>query len=157
MSAQDADVAPPGQDRPMEILLVEDNEGDVLLASEAFKTLRVPYTLSVASDGEQALAMLHRAEPYQDQPRPDFILLDLNLPKRDGREVLETIKRDPDLRGIPVVVLSGSRAEEEIAHSYALYANAYIVKPVHFDRFKEIVSAIEAFFFSVVALQRSAG
>jgi CheY-like chemotaxis protein len=157
MSVQGASFTPSGSDRLMEILLVEDNEGDVLLAVEAFKTLTIPYNITVASDGEQALAMLRHEEPYKDQPRPDFILLDLNLPKRDGREVLETIKRDPDLRGIPVVVLSGSRAEEEIAKSYALYANAYIVKPVHFERFKEIVSAIEAFFFSVVALQRSGG
>ena len=156
MSPQNASAAAPGQDRPMEILLVEDNEGDVVLAVEAFKTLKISYNVTVARDGEEALAMLRREAPYENQVRPDFILLDLNLPKRDGREVLESIKRDPELRGIPVVVLSGSRAEAEIAKSYALYANAYVVKPVNFDRFKEIVSAIEAFFFSVVALQRHA-
>lgn len=138
--------------RPIEILLVEDNYGDVLLTTEAFKSSKIANNIIVAEDGEQAIAMLRRHGPYENQSRPDLVLLDLNLPKRDGREVLEDVKQDPTLRDIPIVVLSGSHEESEIARSYALHANAYIVKPVNFEHLKEIVTTIEDFWFSVVAL-----
>ena len=138
--------------RPVEILLVEDNYGDALLAKEAFAAARYESNVTVAADGEEALAMLYKKPPYQAQPRPDLILLDLNLPKRDGREVLETIKSDPSLKLIPVVVLTGSRAESEVLRSYALHANAYVVKPVNFERLKEIVATIENFWLSLVVL-----
>lgn len=144
----------PPRGRLAEILLVEDNEGDVLLATEAFKASKIANNISLAPDGDEALKMLTRVPPYENQPTPDLILLDLNLPKRDGREVLEFIKQDEFLRSIPVVVLTGSRAETEIARTYALHANAYIVKPVTFDRLKEIVGSIQQFWFSVVVLPR---
>jgi CheY-like chemotaxis protein len=155
MSNAEAEENP--QMRPVEILLVEDNYGDVLLAQEAFKASRVANNVVVAADGQQALCMLQKQPPYQDFATPDLVLLDLNLPKRDGREVLEVVKRDPALKHIPVVVLTGSRAEAEIARTYALHANAYIVKPVNFERLKEIVSSIEAFWFSVVMLPSNRG
>jgi two-component system, chemotaxis family, response regulator Rcp1 len=139
--------------RPVEILLIEDNYGDVLLALEAFKSSKVANNVMVASDGDEALAML-RNDP--SRTLPDLILLDLNLPKRDGREVLEIVKSDPALMHIPVVVLTGSRAESEVARSYALHANAYVVKPINFERLKEIVTAIQEFWFSVVMLSNSA-
>ncbi len=138
--------------RPIEILLVEDNLGDILLTREAFRKSKLANHVAVAEDGEQALAMLRREGDYKDQTRPDLVLLDLGLPRLDGGEVLARIKLDPDLRDIPVVILSGSHAQMEIARSYALHANAHIVKPVDFRRLQEIVSTIETFWFAVVSL-----
>jgi two-component system, chemotaxis family, response regulator Rcp1 len=138
--------------RPAELLLIEDNYGDVLLTREAFRSARISNTLAVAGDGEQALAMLRREDPYADQVTPDVILLDLNLPRMDGREVLEAIKNDPKLQRIPVIVLTSSKAEIDIVKTYDLGANGYIVKPVTFERLQEIVASIETFWFSVVVL-----
>jgi two-component system, chemotaxis family, response regulator Rcp1 len=140
------------QGRSAELLLIEDNYGDVLLTREAFGSARVRNRLAVAGDGEEALAMLRREGNYADQPTPDVILLDLNLPRMDGREVLEAIKTDPNLQRIPVIVLSSSKAEVDILKTYDLGANGYIVKPVTFERLQEIVSSIETFWFSVVVL-----
>jgi chemotaxis family two-component system response regulator Rcp1 len=140
------------QGRPAELLLVEDNYGDVLLTREAFRSARVSNNLAVAGDGEQALAMLRQAGDYANQPRPDVILLDLNLPRMDGREVLQAIKTDPSLQRIPVIVLSSSKADVDILKTYDLGANGYIVKPVTFERLQEIVASIETFWFSVVVL-----
>jgi chemotaxis family two-component system response regulator Rcp1 len=137
---------------PIQILLVEDNPGDVELTREALLDSKLHMQLSVASDGVQALAFLARTGPYADAPRPDLILLDLNLPKKDGRAVLSEIKRDPRLRAIPVVVLTSSRAEEDIARAYDLHANCFVTKPVDFDQFTTIVRSIEQFWFSVVKL-----
>jgi CheY-like chemotaxis protein len=138
--------------RPIEILLVEDNLGDVLLTRQAFKKSKLANRIAVAEDGAQALAMLRREGPFHDQPRPDLVLLDLNLPKLDGAEVLHAIKQDAVLKDIPVVILSGSHAQVEIARSYALHANAHIVKPVNFQRLEEIVASMESFWFMVVSL-----
>jgi len=138
--------------RPAELLLIEDNYGDVLLTREAFRSARVRNNLAVASDGEQALAMLRRQGPFAGQPRPDLILLDLNLPRLDGREVLASVKNDPELKRIPVIVLTSSKADIDILKSYELRANGYIVKPVTFDRLQEIVASLETFWFSVVVL-----
>ncbi|GGJ98076.1 two-component system response regulator [Pilimelia anulata] len=137
---------------PIEVLLVEDDPGDVLMTVEAFEHNKLGNRLSVVPDGAAALAYLRREEPYPDAVRPDLILLDLNLPKRDGREVLQEIKADEDLRQIPVVVLTTSQADEDIVRSYALHANAYVTKPVDFDRFIEVVRQIDDFFVSVVKL-----
>ena len=142
--------------RPAELLLVEDNYGDVLLTREAFRSARVSNNLAVAGDGEQALAMLRREDVYFNQPRPDLILLDLNLPRLDGREVLTAIKKDPDLKRIPVIVLTSSKADIDILKSYELRANGYIVKPVNFERLQEIVASLEDFWFSVVVLAPAA-
>jgi CheY-like chemotaxis protein len=139
----------------MEILLLEDNFGDVLLIQKAFEKSRIATTVSVAEDGELALHMLRREGRFKDQARPDLILLDLNLPKLDGREILLEVKQDPALSDIPIVVLSGSRAEAEIARIYALHANAYIVKPVNFQHLQEIVSTLETFWFGIVSLPRN--
>ena len=141
--------------RPAELLLVEDNYGDVLLTQEACQNTRMPNNLAVAGDGEEALAMLRREGRYADHPRPDLILLDLNLPRMDGREVLQTIKSDPALQRIPVIVLTSSAAEIDVLKSYDLKANSYIVKPVNFDRLQEIVASIESFWLTVVALPPS--
>lgn len=138
--------------RPAELLLVEDNYGDVLLTSEAFRVAKLSNNLAVAGDGEEALSMLRREGRYADQATPDVILLDLNLPRMDGREVLEAIKLDPKLRRIPVIVLSSSKAEVDILKTYDLGANGYIVKPVTFERLQEIVASIESFWFTVVVL-----
>ncbi|WP_410595548.1 response regulator [Amycolatopsis sp. lyj-23] len=137
---------------PIDVLLVEDDPGDVLMTQEAFEHYKIRNTLSVVSDGEQALQFLRREPPYEDAPRPSLILLDLNLPRRDGREVLAEVKVSPDLRSIPVVVLTTSEAEEDIARSYDLHANAYVTKPVDFDRFVDIVRQIDSFFVTVVKL-----
>ncbi|WP_410619676.1 response regulator [Amycolatopsis sp. cmx-8-4] len=137
---------------PIDVLLVEDDPGDVLMTREAFEHHKIRNTLSVVSDGEQALQFLRREPPYEDAPRPGLILLDLNLPRRDGREVLAEIKASPELRSIPVVVLTTSEAEEDIARSYDLHANAYVTKPVDFDSFVEAVRQIDSFFVSVVKL-----
>jgi CheY-like chemotaxis protein len=138
--------------RSAELLLVEDNYGDVLLTSEAFRSAKIGNNLAVAGDGEEALAMLRREGAFADQPRPDLILLDLNLPRMDGREVLRAIKSDPALQRIPVIVLTSSKADIDILKSYELQANGYIVKPVTFERLQEIVASLESFWFAVVVL-----
>ncbi len=136
--------------RPVEILLVEDNPGDVRLTREALKGGKA--RLSVAADGEEALAFLRREGGHANAPRPDLILLDLNLPRRDGRQVLEEIKKDDSLGRIPVVVLTTSAADEDILRSYQLHANAYVTKPVDFERFIAVIRQIDEFFVSVVKL-----
>jgi CheY-like chemotaxis protein len=138
--------------KSIEILLVEDNPGDVRLTLEALKEGKVRNNLSVVADGVEALAFLRRQGKYTEAPRPDLILLDLNLPKKDGREVLGEIKLDEVLRRIPVVVLTTSRAEEDILKSYDLYANCYITKPVDLERFFTVVKSIEDFWLTVVKL-----
>jgi CheY-like chemotaxis protein len=140
--------------RAIEVLLVEDDPGDVLLTREAFEDNKVGNNLNVVSDGEEAMAYLRREGRYADAPRPDLILLDLNLPRKDGREVLGEVKADPDLRSIPVVVLTTSEADEDILRSYHLHANAYVTKPVDFERFIEVVRQIDDFFVTVVKLPR---
>jgi CheY-like chemotaxis protein len=136
----------------IEVLLVEDDPGDVLMTREAFADNKVRNTLHVVSDGVEAVAFLRREGEYTDAPRPDLILLDLNLPRKDGREVLEEIKADEDLRRIPVVVLTTSEAEEDVLRSYHLHANAYVTKPVDFEQFINVVRHIDEFFVSVVKL-----
>jgi two-component system, chemotaxis family, response regulator Rcp1 len=138
--------------QPIEVLLVEDNPGDVRLTREALRDGKVHNNLSVVPDGVEALAFLRREGKYADAPRPDVILLDLNLPKKDGREVLEDIKADPALQRIPVVVLTSSEAERDIAQAYALHANCYITKPVDLDQFITVVKSIEDFWFTIVKL-----
>jgi chemotaxis family two-component system response regulator Rcp1 len=138
--------------RPIEILLVEDNPGDVRLTREALAEAKVRNNLAVTSDGVEALAYLRREAPYTDATRPDLVLLDLNLPRKDGREVLAEIKADPDLRRLPVVVLTTSTAEQDILESYNLYANCYITKPVDLDQFLAIVTSIEDFWLTIVKL-----
>jgi CheY-like chemotaxis protein len=137
---------------PIEVLLVEDDPGDVLMTKEAFEEHKLRNRLSVVSDGDEALSYLRQEGVHRDAPRPDLILLDLNLPRRDGRQVLEEIKSDPDLRRIPVVVLTTSQADEDILRSYQLHANAYVTKPVDFERFVNVVKQIDEFFVSVVKL-----
>jgi CheY-like chemotaxis protein len=141
---------PAGQ--PIEVLLVEDDPGDVLLIREAFDFNKVHNNLNVVSDGEQALDYLRGTGDYAGRIRPDLVLLDLNLPRKDGREVLAEVKSDPDLRTIPIVVLTTSEAEEDVLKSYQLHANAYVTKPVDFERFVSIVRQIDDFFVSVVRL-----
>jgi chemotaxis family two-component system response regulator Rcp1 len=141
--------------RPVEVLLVEDNPGDVRLTMEALKDGKMSNRLSVVGDGEDALAFLRRQGKYADVPRPDLILLDLNLPRKDGREVLTEIKADEGLRRIPVVVLTTSSAERDIFKTYELHANCYITKPVDFDQFITVVRSIEDFWFTIVRLPRS--
>jgi chemotaxis family two-component system response regulator Rcp1 len=138
--------------KQIELLLVEDNPGDVRLTQEALKDGKVLNRLHVVKDGVEALAFLRREGKYANAIRPDLILLDLNLPKKDGREVLEEIKSDLDLKRIPVVILTVSKAEEDIIRSYELHANCYITKPVDLDRFIEVVKAIEDFWFTIVKL-----
>jgi CheY-like chemotaxis protein len=137
---------------PIEVLLVEDDPGDVLMTREAFEENRLRNRLTVVSDGEEALAFLRKEGSFCTAPRPDLILLDLNLPRIDGREVLADIKSDDSLRQIPVVVLTTSQADEDILRSYALHANAYVTKPVDFERFIAVVRQIDDFFVSVVKL-----
>ncbi|MBD0321612.1 MAG: response regulator [Gemmatimonadetes bacterium] len=138
--------------RPIEVLLVEDNPGDVRLTREALKEGKVHNNLHVAPDGVEALAFLRREGRYADAVRPDLILLDLNLPRKGGREVLEEVKSDPALRHIPVVILTSSQAEQDIARAYDLHANCYISKPVDLDQFITVVKSIEDFWFTVVKL-----
>ena len=138
--------------KPIEILLVEDNPGDVRLTQEALRDGKVRNDMRVAADGVEALAFLQREGKFADALRPDVILLDLNLPKKDGREVLAEIKADPDLRRIPVVVLTTSEAEEDILKAYNLYANAYVAKPVDLDKFIAVVKSIEDFWLEIVKL-----
>jgi chemotaxis family two-component system response regulator Rcp1 len=138
--------------RPVEILLVEDNPGDADLTREGLKEGKIQNNLNVVTDGEMAMAFLHRQGEFANAPRPDLILLDLNLPRKDGREVLAEVKGDPSLHRIPIVVLTTSQADEDIMRAYDLHVNCYIAKPVLFDQFVEIVQSIEAFWFSMVTL-----
>jgi two-component system, chemotaxis family, response regulator Rcp1 len=137
---------------PIEVLLVEDSPGDVRLTREAFKDAKVHISLHVASDGAEAMAFLGREGSYVNAPRPDLILLDLNLPKKDGREVLEEIKESASLKTIPVVILTTSASEEDILRSYRLHANCYITKPVDLAGFLKVVKSIDNFWLSVVKL-----
>ena len=136
--------------RPIEILLVEDNPGDVRLLEEAFREGKVTNSLNVVKDGVAAMAYLRREDPHADAARPDLILLDLNLPKKDGREVLTEIKQDPELKRIPVVVLTTSAAEQDVMKAYDQYVNAYITKPVDLDQFFGLVQTIERFWLTIV-------
>ncbi|AYA25910.1 two-component system, unclassified family, response regulator [Rhodococcus rhodochrous J3] len=140
--------------RPIDVLLVEDDPGDELMTREAFEDNKIGNTLHVVRDGEEALDFLYRRGEYENAPRPDLILLDLNLPKYDGRQVLEQVKSDTDLTDIPVVVLTTSAAEEDILRSYKLHANAYVTKPVDLDQFIRAVRQIDEFFVQVVRLPR---
>ena len=139
----------------IEILLVEDNPGDVRLVREAFSEVAAPYNISVVEDGIEAMRYLNREDQYSEVPRPDLIILDLNLPKKDGREVLREIKSDEELKRIPVVVLTTSSAEEDILRSYNLHANCYITKPVDLEQFFKLVHSIENFWLTVVKLPPS--
>ncbi|RII30594.1 MAG: response regulator [Geobacter sp.] len=138
--------------RAVEILLVEDNPGDIRLTTEVLKDAKLYNNINIAKDGVEALDFLYRRGDYSDAVRPDLILLDLNLPRKDGREVLEEIKTDPALKNIPVVVLTTSSAEQDILKSYSLHANCYITKPVDLEQFSRIVASIEEFWFSIVKL-----
>ncbi|MEU7825547.1 response regulator [Catellatospora sp. NPDC049133] len=138
--------------RPIEVLLVEDDPGDVLMTREAFEEYKMRNTLHVVSDGVEALAYLRKEGEFAEANTPDLVLLDLNLPRRDGREVLREIKNDPELCRVPVVVLTTSQAEEDVLRSYQLHANAYVAKPVDFERFISVVKQIDDFFVSVVRL-----
>ena len=141
-------------ERQIEVLLVEDDPGDVLMTREAFEDYKVHNQLHVVSDGAEAMAFLRQEGEYAGRPRPDLVLLDLNLPRMDGRQVLEAIKSDPELASIPVVVLTTSEAEDDVLRSYSLHANAYVTKPVDFERFIEVVRQIDDFFVTVVRLPR---
>jgi chemotaxis family two-component system response regulator Rcp1 len=140
--------------RPIEILLVEDNPGDVRLTIESLKESKVRNNLSLAQDGVEAMEFLRRQGRYAGAVRPDLILLDLNLPRMDGREVLAQIKADANLKTIPVVVLTTSRAEQDVLRSYELQANCYISKPVDLEQFITVVKSIEDFWFTIVTLPR---
>jgi len=137
---------------PIEILLVEDNPGDVRLTREALKEGKVYSNLHTVKDGVEAMEFLRRQGKYKDVPRPDIILLDLNLPRKDGREVLEEIKSDPVLKRIPVVVLTTSKAEEDVLRTYNLHANCYVTKPVDLEKFMVVVKTIDVFWLTVVTL-----
>jgi CheY-like chemotaxis protein len=138
--------------RPIEILLVEDNPGDVRLTQENFKASKIRNNLYVANDGVEAMTFLRREGKYGDAVRPDLILLDLNLPKMDGREVLAEIKADEELKSIPVVILTISKAEQDVLKTYDLHANCYITKPIGLEQFAKVVKAIESFWLSIVTL-----
>ena len=138
--------------RPVEILLIEDNAGDVRLAREGLRECKLLNNLSVAEDGVKALSFLRREGEHANAPRPDLIMLDLNLPKKDGREVLREIKEDDTLKSIPVVILTTSKAEEDIVKSYSLHANCYVTKPLAIEQFINVVQAIESFWFTIVKL-----
>jgi two-component system response regulator len=134
------------RNRPVELLLVEDDPGDVLMTREALDEGPLPNNLSVVGNGIDAMAFLRREGQYADAPRPDLLLLDLNLPRKDGREVLAEIKSDPELRRIPVVILTTSESADDITRTYDLHANAYITKPVDFEDFARVVRAVDSFF-----------
>ena len=138
--------------RALDVLLIEDDPGDILITREAFKHHKIENTLRVAHDGQEGLDYLYQRGPHQGAPRPDLILLDLNLPKYDGHQLLEKIKSDPKLCHIPVVVLTTSAAEEDILRSYRLHANAYVTKPVGFEQFMNVIHQIDEFFVQVVRL-----
>jgi CheY-like chemotaxis protein len=141
-----------GECQAVDVLLVEDDPGDVLMTRDAFGHYKLRNVLHVVTDGEQALQFLRRTGDYADAPRPGLILLDLNLPRRDGLEVLAELKADPELKVIPVVILTTSQAHEDILRSYALHANAYVSKPVDFERFMDVIRQIDNFFVTVVKL-----
>lgn len=141
--------------KPIELLMVEDNEGDVTLTLEALERARVKNRIHIATDGVEAMAFLRRQGEHANAPRPDLILLDLNLPRMDGREVLEALKADPELKTIPVVVLTTSQAEEDIIRSYKLNANCYITKPVDLQQFLQVIKSIGEFWLQVVKLPPS--
>jgi len=143
--------------KPIEILLVEDNPGDVRLTQEALRDAKVRNRMKTVPDGVEAMAFLRQTGRYAGLPRPDMILLDLNLPRKSGLEVLREVKADKDLRSIPVVVLTTSQAEEDIVNSYDLHANAYIAKPVELDQFLSVVKAIEGFWLEIVRLPSNGG
>ena len=136
----------------IDVLMVEDDDGDILMTREAFEYYKVQNRLHVVTDGEQALQFLRRQGPYADAPRPGLILLDVNLPRVSGLEVLAELKNDPDLLVIPVVMLTTSRAEEDIVRSYSLHANAFVTKPVDFEHFMEAIRQIDNFFLTLVCL-----
>jgi chemotaxis family two-component system response regulator Rcp1 len=138
--------------KPIEILLVEDSPSDVIMTKEAFDYSKLSNKMHVVENGLDALSFLRREGRYAQETRPDLILLDLNLPKKNGREVLEELKADTDLKIIPVVILTSSRAEEDVLKSYGLHANCYVVKPLEFDNLIEVVRCIHQFWFSVVTL-----
>ena len=138
--------------RPIEILLVEDSTTDVMLAEEALDFAKVRNNLHVVKDGVEAMAFLRQEREYSEAPRPDLILLDLNMPRKEGREVLAEVKADDDLKNIPVVVLTTSQAQEDVLQAYGLHANCYISKPVDFDQFANVVRAIDQFWFTIVTL-----
>jgi len=140
---------------PIHILLVEDNEGDIILTMEALKHGRVRNKISIARDGEQAIRFLNKEGAYSGAERPDLILLDMNLPRIDGKEVLTYIKNDPDLKAIPVVMLTTSTAEKDILEAYKNYANCYISKPVDLEKFFDVVQKIENFWISIVHLPKN--
>ena len=146
---------PPDEPRPIEILMIDDNPGDVALTRRALERCKIANVLNVVADGESAIAYLKRREGYEDSVTPQLIMLDLNLPGMDGREVLEAIKADPALRSIPVVVMTSSQAEEDIVRSYESHANCYISKPIDIEGFKTAVEAIDRFWFSIVRLPNS--
>lgn len=141
--------------RPIEIMLVEDNPGDVRLTVEALKEARMTNALHVTQDGVEAMSFLRREQPYGEAPRPDLIILDLNLPKKDGREVLTEIKGDPTLRQIPVVVMTTSSDDRDVLRAYDHHVNCYITKPVDFDQFVRVVRSVDDFWLSIVTLPRT--
>jgi CheY-like chemotaxis protein len=145
-------VTEPSASEPIEVLLVEDDPGDVLMTQEAFADYKIANRLSVVTNGEDAIAYLRKQGRFADAPTPDLVLLDLNLPRRNGREVLRDIKSDALLRRVPVVILTTSEAEEDVLASYELHANAYVRKPVDFEQFVAAVRAIDDFFITVVKL-----
>ena len=140
--------------KPIEILLVEDNPGDVRLTMELLKESKIRNHIDAVNDGIEAMAYLRKEAKFSGAPRPDLILLDLNMPRKDGREVLAEIKQDPDLKRIPVVILTTSSAEQDIVRSYNDHANAYITKPVDLDQFAKVVKSVEDFWFTIVKLPR---
>lgn len=142
------------EQRPIEILMVEDSPSDAQLTIEALSAAKIANHLTHVEDGVDAMNLLRRQGPYADAPRPDLILLDLNLPRKDGREMLAELKQDPLLKTIPVVVLTTSRSEQDVLHSYELHANCYITKPVDFAQFMEVVKSIEHFWLTVVTLPK---
>ena len=145
----------PNHGKRFEILLVEDNPGDVMLTQEAFREGEFPYRLSVAEDGEQALRFLRREDGFRNAPRPDLILMDLNLPKKDGRELLAEVKSDPALGHIPVIVLTMSEADQDIVRAYKLHANCYLTKPIRMDEFLRMMKSIEEFWLNLARLPMS--
>src|SRR5688572_7963298 len=135
--------------KPVEVLLVEDDPGDVILTQEGLRASKLHINLHVVDNGEKALAFLHRSPPYEDAPRPGLIILDLNLPRVNGMEVLREIKSNEELQTIPTVILTTSRAEEDVVRSYKLGANCYVSKPLNLDEFVKVVGSIESFWFTV--------
>lgn len=138
--------------RPAQVLLIEDNSGDVLLTRRAFKNAKISNQVTVAKTGEEALSILLKEGVYANALSPDLILLDLNLPQMSGQEVLDFVKKNEDLRHIPVIILSSSKAEQDVIQSYNLHANGYVVKPISLDKFNEVVQKLEAFWFTLVVL-----